>query len=300
MFGGCSRNGPPDIVVTIFPAYDWVNVVLGDNPSNLRVRYLMENGIDPHFYSPSIQDTAAIINSRLFIYIGEAEFNVTPILRQNPSVNKLSLVDLVETKSRPIDELPDEHECDSDCIHADIHDEHVWLSLRFARVFVNAIADELSLLDPANETYYRVNAATYNARLLELDIEFEQTVGLNSNRNRDTLLFADRFPFLYMMDDYDINSYAAFNTCSTETTITPQRRAFLEEIIRIYELDIILILEYSTTGNLANEIVNATNASSVKTMNAMQIISRSNITNDSLTYLSIMRDNLNVLKEALA
>jgi zinc transport system substrate-binding protein len=300
VLGGCAKSGPPDIVVTIFPAYDWVKVVLGENPSGLRVQYLMENGTDPHFYSPSIQDTAAIIGSKLFIYIGEAEAKVTPILRQNPSVPTVSLTDLVETKKAEHDALPDDHDCDSDCIHAEIHDEHVWLSLRFARVFVTAIANELSKLDPAGEALYKANAAAYNAELAALDDEFENTVGLSSDRARDTVLFADRFPFLYMMDDYGINWYAAYSTCSTETAITLQRRIALEEIISKYDLRVILILENSSTGALASEMVAATGATSVRVLNAMQIVSSVGIEANNLTYLSIMRENLGVLTEALA
>jgi zinc transport system substrate-binding protein len=301
---GCGRNRQADIVVTIFPAYDWVKEVLGTNPSGFRVQYLMSNGIDPHFYTPSIQDTAAIINCKLFVYIGEAERNVVPILNQNPPFNHgrrdIAMTQLVETKERENSEDHADGDCDDpNCFHGDIHDEHVWLSLKMARVIVSEIARVLGEIDPKNASTYLNNANAYNAKLSGLDAEFESAVGNNSGRARDTVLFADRFPFRYLMDDYEINWYAAYSTCSTETAITPQRRTFLEGIVNSYNMNVILIIENSTTLPLANEMVAATTATKVRVLNSMQIISSTSIRSGNLTYLSIMQSNLAILKEAL-
>ncbi|MCL2631004.1 MAG: metal ABC transporter substrate-binding protein [Firmicutes bacterium] len=303
MLSGCGGDSsPPDIVVTIFPAYDWVKVVLGNNPKGFNVHYLMENGTDPHFYSPSFQDTAYIISSKLFVYIGEAETKVVPVLKQNPGVNKVSLMNLVETRKREDDAHlgSEDEDCDTDCVHGDLHDEHVWLSLRFARVFVSAIENEISKLDPSNKSVYKANADAYIQKLYDLDNEYEEAVGKDSGRGKDKILLADRFPFMYLVDDYGIKWDSAFSSCSTDTAITPQNRNRLEGVVNGLGLDVILILENSTTGALAGEIVGATVATKVRVISAMQIVSKNAIKANNLTYLSIMKANLTVLKEALA
>lgn len=44
------------IITTIFPEYDWVRNVLGDNPAEIEVMQLLDNGVDLHSYQPTADD----------------------------------------------------------------------------------------------------------------------------------------------------------------------------------------------------------------------------------------------------
>ena len=66
-FSGCGSDEPADsseseqggglkIVTTIFPEYDWVMNILGDNPAGAEVTMLLEDGVDIHSYQPTVDD----------------------------------------------------------------------------------------------------------------------------------------------------------------------------------------------------------------------------------------------------
>ena len=48
-----SKDGKLKIVTTIFPEYDWVMNILGNNPGKAEVTMLLDNGVDLHSYQPT-------------------------------------------------------------------------------------------------------------------------------------------------------------------------------------------------------------------------------------------------------
>ena len=176
-------------------------------------------------------------------------------------------------------------------------DEHIWLSLKNAVIACEILTEEISNLDPDNKSVYEKNAEAYINSLKELDGEYESMV---SEASRDTVIFADRFPFLYMMNDYDIEYYAAFAGCSAETEASFETVAFLSEKADELDVNYVLILENGLEEMAQTVINNADNKKSeILTINSIQSVSSGEI-EDGVTYYSIMEDNLNVLKKALA
>ncbi len=176
------------------------------------------------------------------------------------------------------------------------YDEHVWLSLRNAEVLVRSIADAFAAADPENAAAYQANADAYIAELTELDSQYLAAV---NNAPKNTLLFADRFPFRYLTEDYGLDYYAAFSGCSAETEASFETVIFLADKLDELGLSTILTIEGSD-GRLA-ETVRANTASknqSIEILNSMQGISSEDIKN-GCSYLSVMRDNLGVLTLAL-
>ncbi len=199
----------------------------------------------------------------------------------------------------------DDHDHDDDTADTDDHDEtehaahedeHVWLSLENALVAVNEINDEVSEIDSENADTYNKNTDKYIDKLEELDENYENAV---ENANRDTVIFADRFPFLYMMQDYDINYYAAFQGCSAETEASFETITFLTEKVDELDINKLLIID-NGFKELATTINNSSEDKDCETLvlNSMQSVSKSNI-DDGISYHDIMSNNLHVLKSAL-
>ena len=136
----------------------------------------------------------------------------------------------------------------------------------------------------------------YVSSLKKLDEEYENTV---KNAKNKTLLFGDRFPFRYLTDDYSIDYYAAFVGCSAETEASFETVSFLAKKIDELNLKYIITLEGSDK-KLAKTIIENTKSKNQKiiTMNSMQSIALKDI-DSSTTYLGIMQNNLDVLKQAL-
>ena len=305
------------IVTTIFPEYDWVKNITGDKAEQIELTLLTDTGVDLHSYQPSISDILKISTCDMFIYVGgESDKWVDDALAQatNKDMVVINLLDVLGDKVKN-EELvegmehehdhdhddedhdhDDDHDHDEDHEHEDEFDEHVWLSLRNAMLICDKITESLKTIDPSNADHYQDNANGYKGKLSMLDAEYNAAVG---NAQVKTLLFGDRFPFRYMTDDYGLSYYAAFTGCSAETEASFETVIFLSGKVDELGLKSILTIEGSDK-KIAETIKNntATKDQKILTLNSIQGITSTDIKN-GVTYLSIMTDNLNILKEAL-
>ena len=176
------------------------------------------------------------------------------------------------------------------------YDEHVWLSLKNAEVLVNAISASLQELDPDNKDAYAANSDAYVKKLSALDADYQATVDAASNK---TVLFGDRFPFRYLVDDYGLSYYAAFAGCSAESEASFETISFLAKKVDELKLPCVLTIE-GKDHKIAETVVENTTAKNQKvlTMDSMQSTTSKDVKNGT-TYLSVMEKNLSVLKEAL-
>jgi len=306
LFSGCSggvqgQGGRISIVTTIFPQYDWVRQIIGEeNADKFDLTFLINNRVDLHSYNPSVQDIARIKTSDVFIYVGGHSDNwVNDVLRDaNPDIIVINLVDIIGDLDLIIyddhdhDECDEEHDDDED-YHAD---EHVWLSLRHAKLICAALAGMLSEIDPDSAQAYQNNLEAYAAKLAALDAEYQAAAAA---ANVTALVFADRFPFRYLMDDYGLAHYAAFQGCSAETEASFVTVVSLANRINQLGLSAVMVTE-SSDQSIARTVINNTDGKNqnILVLDALQSVTSADAENGA-TYLSIMESNLNILKEAL-
>jgi len=291
------------IVTTIFPEYDWVRQILGDNSAGADLTLLLGNGVDLHSYQPSIQDVAKISTADIFIYVGgESDGWVTDALRSKKnkdmivlnlmeilgdSVKEEEIVEGMEAEEEKEDEPEEEEEAE--------YDEHVWLSLRNAKVICTKITEALCQKDSTNAASYKKNLSDYTAQLDQLDAAYSTVVKASS---KNTLIFGDRFPFRYLVDDYNLNYYAAFVGCSAETEASFKTVIFLANKMDELDSNYIFKIE-SGDEKLSKTIIQNSGKKNAKilTLDSMQsVTSKQALTT---TYVKIMNENLNVLKEGL-
>ena len=196
------------------------------------------------------------------------------------------------------DDADHDHDHDEDGHHHDEveYDEHVWLSLRNASSLVNELAARLQIIDPENKDSYAGTAAEYTSKLGDLDSRYLAAVKKAKNK---TVLFGDRFPFRYLVDDYGLKYYAAFVGCSAETEASFETVAFLAKKADELKLNNVLVIENSDQ-KIAKKIVETTKAKDQKIveMNSMQSVTADQIA-DGATYLGIIEANLKALEAAL-
>ena len=316
-FTGCNGkdDGKLKVVVTIFPEYDWVLNVLGDRAEDVSVKLLLDSGADLHSYQPAVADIVAVAEADLFIYVGGESDDWVPDALKNKKNKNMRTMNLLELlgdnayEEEIVEGMEHDHDHDHDHEHEDEdeehdhdheeeaeYDEHVWLSLKNSAFYVNKIAEELSLVDPDYAETYKANAAAYVASLTALDARYTEMVAAAS---RDTVLFGDRFPFRYLVEDYDINYYAAFVGCSAETNASFETIAFLAGKVNELDLKVILKLE-SSTDDIARGIKDASNKKDqrILVLDSLQSSTKKEYA-AGRTYLSIMESNLSVLQTAL-
>ena len=300
---GCGKQNDTNqtdklsIVTTIFPEYDWVREILGDKADNAEITMLLDNGVDLHSYQPTADDIVKISDCDLFIYVGgESDEWVEDALR-NAANGNMKVINLLEVlgdsvKTEEIVEGMQEEEYE----YEEEADEHVWLSLKNAKMLVRVISKALQELDPNNKDIYAANADAYVKKLSALDAEYQAAVDAASNK---TILFGDRFPFRYLVDDYGLRYYAAFVGCSAETEAGFETISFLAKRVDELKLPCVLTIE-GAQHKIAETIVwnTTTKNQKVLTMDSMQSTTTQDVKNGT-TYLSVMEKNLSVLKEAL-
>ncbi len=219
------------------------------------------------------------------IYFGNDSFDALLNSKPNPFFVKKDL-----SASEIIAELTEGHD------HEEEYDEHVWLSLKNAAVLCKAICEKLSEIDSENAGIYKANTEAYIQKLNDLDNQYKSAV---DSAKVKTLVFGDRFPFRYLVDDYGLDYYAAFIGCSAESEASFETIVFLAKKLDELGLKSIMQIE-SADGSIAGAIKDAsqTKDQTVLTLDSMQSTLSKDI-DGGATYLSIMESNLQVLKEAL-
>ena len=283
-------SGKVSIVTTNFPAYDFARAVAGETAD---VKMLVKPGAEVHDFEPTPGDIIEIEKSALFIYNGgESEGWVEGILAKNEAgVTTLKMMDAVETVTEEtVEGMEDFLEGEDDETE---EDEHIWTSVRNAAKIVEKIRDKLSEISPENRELFRENTQKYTAQLEKLDAEFTEVV---KNGRRKVLVFGDRFPLRYFVDDYGLGYFAAFPGCSEQTEASGETVAFLTEKIRAEKIPVVLKIEMSS-GEIAETIAEETGAK-VLTFSAAHNVSAEDFRNGK-TYVEMMTENIKVLKEAL-
>ena len=291
------------IVTTIFPEYDWTRAVLGEREADVELTMLLDNGTDLHSFQPAVKDIMKVSGCDLLIYVGgESDEWIEDALKsaQNKDMKTINLMEVLadSIKEEETVEGMQENEHEHGHEHEDEkeYDEHVWTSLRNASAVCDAIAETLEEMDPENKDVYASNVAAYQQKLSNLDTEYQNTA---DSARQNTLLFADRFAFRYLVDDYGLNYYAAFSGCSAESEASFKTVTFLAGKLDELGLKTVLTIEKSD-DRIAQTVIENTETKDQKILelNSMQSITSDEIA-DGVTYLSVMEDNLDVLKEAL-
>lgn len=289
-------NGGISVVATTFAPYDFARQLVGDMGT---VSMLLPPGSESHSYEPTPKDILEIQNADVFIYVGgESDAWVTDVLESvGEGVRAVTLMDCVELlEEETVEGMEAEvhdHEHGEQGHEAE-YDEHVWTSPRNAALICEKIAAALCEADPANASVYNANLAVYSAELAKLDAAF---TGIVADGARKTIIFADRFPLLYFARAYGLAYYAAFPGCSEDAEPSAATVAFIIDKVREENIPVVFHVELANE-DMADIVCDETGAVK-RQFNACHNVTRAQF-NAGVTYLDLMWENTEVLKEALA
>ena len=286
------------VVSTVFPGYDFARAVCGEGGS---VTLLLPPGAESHTYEPTPADILAVQGCDLFIYVGgESDAWVETLLESaEPTGRQLKMMDCVETLEEETVEgmTAAGHDHEEGESHGpgevvDI-DEHVWTSPKNAALITQAVADAAAELDPEQAEAYQANAQTYIREIDALDQDFADFFATVDD---PTLVFGDRFPLRYFAEAYDLRYYAAFPGCSAQTEPSAATIAFLTDLVEKEGISTVYYIEFSN-HLVADSIAEITGAQTAEFQTCH------NVTQEQLdsgaTYVSIMRENLEMLRRTL-
>lgn len=295
----------PSVLCTTFPLYDWARVIIGNHAgTDVDLVFLQNKGVDLHNYSPSAENLVRIARCRLFVYVGgESDDWVEAALAgyPNPRRETMNLVETLGTAAKPETFIEGmEHGHDIATAHdeeeAGETDEHVWLSLRHAQTLVKILGDKIAAVDPAHASDYLANAGAYAAQLAAMDAKYASAIAAAP---RKTVLFADRFPFRYLADDYNLSYYAAFAGCSAETEASFKTIAFLAKKVDELGLSQILVIE-DARHKIAEAVCANTRSKNQQVLVLDSLQSTDGAMAQTTSYLAVMNDNLAKILQVLS
>lgn len=293
----CSQKDEPSgkvtIISSIFPSYDFAREICR-GVDGAQVSMLITPGTEPHSYEPSVRDMAAIKDCDLFIYLGGESDEWVDAVLDSFDTDEISTLKMLECVS-PLEEeevegMQSGH--DDEVNASGENDEHVWTSPQNAVLISQAIKDKLCSADSANAQKYTENFERYKAELLQLHNDYKQ---LFSSKEY-TLVVADRFPFRYLAEEYGFKYYAAFPGCSTESDPSAATIAFLEKKVRELDVKAVFYTEFSSQ-KVADTLCEATGVKKLMLHSCHNVLKKD--FESGVTYLSLMKNNLKNLQEAL-
>lgn len=291
------EQGKLKVVATVFAEYDFLRNIAGDKIS---LSMLMLPGADLHSFDPTPKDIASVQDADLFVTIGGESDAWADKIVNSIDNKKLQTVRLMDCVNHVVEEEivegmeVQEEESNQEENHKEKEfDEHVWTSPKNAIEIVTKLTDKLCEMDKKNKDTYKKNGKNYIKKLKKLDQKFSQVV---ANGKRKEIIVADRFPFRYFADAYDLKYYAAYPGCSTQTGASVETISFLIKKVKQDKIPVVFHMELSSEA-MADTICGETGAKKEQ-LNAVHNISKTDF-QKGIGYLELMEQNVKVLKEAL-
>ena len=275
------------IVTTNFPPYDFARQITGEDAE---VIMLLSPGEESHSFEPTPKDIMTLAEADLFI-LGGGESDAW-------AKKLMDSAELDASKAFMMMDYVDMHAEDADEKHDHsahyAYDEHVWTSPRNATIICTKLSERLAEIDAENAENYRQNFADYLQELALLDAEFTK---ITTGAARKTIVFADRFPFRHLADTYGLSYYSAFPGCSAETEPDAATMSFLIDTVKKEQIPAVFYTEHSDR-KIADAVTEATGAKQLL-MHSCHTLTKEESERGE-TYISIMKQNAEALKEALS
>ena len=286
----CGANDTCDVVCTIFPQYDLIKRIVGDEMS---VKMLLPNGTDAHNYELTLGDKQAIKNAKLFVCIGGESERWVQDVKKSTDLSKVSLYTwMAKTELIKLDGTHD-HEEEHEEGEYDDFDEHVYLSVKNCIRFVADVQDELNKIVPEKKEIFEANAKKLLEDLINLDEKYE---ALAEKAEEKTFYFADRFPFAYLFADYGWQCVTPYKGCSADLEISIADKVNFSTAYKNSTAKGVFTIE-NANKDLANSVLRE-RSGKIFELNSCQTVSKNEMEKDT-SYVDVMQKNLDVIKEAL-
>lgn len=269
-------NGPADGVQVAAAFYPLAYVAERVGGDHVDVTNLTTPGGEPHDLEPSVTVTAEITEADLVLYEKGFQPAVDAAVDETARGDLLDAADVVDLTSFR------DHGVDSDEL-----DPHFWLDPLLVADVAEAVADQLTDLDPDHAEDYSANAADLVSDLRELDRQY--TGGLAGCTRTTVVVSHDAFGYLQR---YGLDMEAIVGL-SPEAEPTPSDLARLQRLIHDDGVTTVFS-ETIVSAKAADSLAEATGAESA-VLDPIEGLTDRTADED---YLSLMRANLAALEKA--
>ena len=278
----------PQIMVSLFPQYDIIRQIAQDK---VDVELFLPAGSEPHSYEPSASTLMKIVEADLFVYSSdELEPWVKRLVEGNASED---LIVLDASNGITLLEADHGHEGEDEDEEELAFDPHYWLDPQNMIIMSESIRDALIEIDPENEAFYIENANSYIASLKELDSNWQD---LFDRAQLNQIIYGGHFAFGYLSHRFGLEILSPYSGYAPDAEPSAQALAGLMDVLAEKEINVIFYEELidprvariiAEQAKVKIEVLHGAHNLNAEEMQA------------GWTYVSIMDDNIEKLKEAL-
>lgn len=285
-----SADDKIQVMTTFYPMYEFTKEVVGNKGD---VELLIPAGTEPHDFEPSAKDLAKISDSDVFVYNSPELETWTENLTDTIDTDKTKIIQAakeIELMDGAEHDHEDDHDHD-DHDHEHELDPHVWLDPALAIKEVETIRDQLSKKYPDDQTTFEKNAASYIDELKALDAEYQTAFKDAKNKTFVTQHAA----FGYLAKQYGLTQ-EAISGVSPDQEPSPSRLSELKHYVDDHQVEVIYF-EENASSKVAETLSKETGVK-LAVLNPLESLTEKQIKAGE-NYLSIMRENLTALKQAI-
>lgn len=280
-----SPEGKLTVVVSLYPLFDFVKEVGKERVNTI---LLLPPGAEPHAFEPEPGNVLAINKADLFIYTGKfMEVWVDDIIKGIRNKN-LKIIEAGGNLQLINGENKDQKEDRSKIL-----DPHIWLDFDNAKFMVDNIAQGLAEKDPANKDFYLENADSYKKFLDDLDKDYRTTLADCKTRK---IVYVGHYAFGYLAKKYDLEYLPVIK--GFEPDAEPTANDLVQLATQIKQNGIRYIFYEELTSPKVAEVIGKETKAKLLLLNASHNVSKGDL-DRGISFISIMRDNLNNLKTGL-
>ena len=278
----------PQIMVSLFPQYDIIRQIAQDK---VEVELFLPAGSEPHSYEPSASTLMKVVEADLFVYSSdELEPWVKRLVEGNASED---LIVLDASNGITLLEADHGHEGEDEDEEELAFDPHYWLDPQNMIIMSESIRDALIEIDPENEAFYIENANSYIASLKELDSNWQD---LFDRAQLNQIIYGGHFAFGYLSHRFGLEILSPYSGYAPDAEPSAQALAGLMDVLAEKEINVIFYEELidprvariiAEQAKVKIEVLHGAHNLNAEEMQA------------GWTYVSIMEDNIEKLKEAL-
>jgi len=286
---GKEAEGKVKVLASIYPMYDFVKRIGGEYVS---VSMMVPAGTEPHAWEPSTRDMMKFEEADLFVYNGAgmeawAEDVLKSVQNKNLTVLEASTgVELIRLSEEDHDEDHEEEH------HHGEFDPHVWLSPKNADLEMKNIAEALKKIDPDHASDYDRNYTAAKEECDRLDSAFSTEMAGKEGKH----IVVAHEAYGYLCKEYGLEQIG-IEGVSADSEPDAARMREIIDLVEKYEVKCVFFEEL-VNPKVAKTIAEETGCTT-QALSPLDALSQADI-DAGRDYFSVMRDNLEALKQALA
>ncbi|RJX25699.1 MAG: zinc ABC transporter substrate-binding protein [Acholeplasma sp.] len=293
----CTNDVRADIVTTMFTQYDFSRQIVGDK---MTVSMIIPPGAEIHNYEATSKDIVAINEAKLFIF---TSLEIDQWIGDPSSLGGDDTIVMNLSEHYTLDEHEHEHETLALTLIEDEHEHeneiHYWVDPVVAMQLIDAILENIILVDPANESFYTENARLYKEEIHELHLSFD--LWMQDGHVDQEIFFAGHNAMGLFGERYHLVITSLFESFKPDADLTSSELISFTEAVKtagVHYLFIEELVEPKAANQIKDELLRENYDLTLLPLHAYHNLTKDEF-EEGITYVDLFLRNIEFIQTAI-